>query len=259
MTAKIRVLLAAAALLACAAGASAQSAAVKIRYIDNAMVEILSPGGVRVLVDVFSKGRLSSPATSKDILLTTHAHSDHFNMAFVGSFPGKQLSIKAGSLEQGDVRILGIASAHNANDELKDIGGTNYIFVIDVGGLRIGHFGDIGQERLTESQMAALGKVDVMVTQFDNSYSGMSVENGKGFAIAAQVDPALIIPAHNSDAALRRQGSDFSCVAVKGDSASLDASKIRAARAAAGKPLMLVIGPDAERRAALCGARAVDW
>ncbi len=258
MTARIRALLAAALILA-AASAAAQSAAAKIRYIENAMVEIVAPSGNRVLIDVFSKSRLSSPIVDADVILTTHGHYDHYSLAIFKSFKGKQLTMQAGTIEQGDFKILGIPSSHNDDGQFKDFAGSNYIFLIEVGGLRIAHFGDIGQARLTESQMAALGKVDVMITQFDNSYSDMSVANGKGFAIAAQVDPALIIPTHNGDAALKRQASEYACVLSPNDFASLDPEKIRASRAEAGKSLLLIIGPDAQRRAELCGAKAVDW
>jgi len=35
---------------------------------------------------------LTSPATDKDVLLTTHSyHTDHYNKPFATSFPGKQL------------------------------------------------------------------------------------------------------------------------------------------------------------------------
>ena len=56
--------------------------------------------------------------------------------------------------------MRGIASAHTARDyeEFKPEGGSNYIFIVDMGGLRIAHFGDIGQEYLTEEQLAALGE-----------------------------------------------------------------------------------------------------
>jgi len=121
-------------------------------------------------------------AADSDILLTTHGHYDHYNLPFLRAFKGQQLYIRAGTIEQGDV----------------------------------------GQTKLTDAQMATLGRIDVMITQFDNSYSNMSVENGKAFV-------------------------------------SIEPGKLRAARQAAGKPLLLIIGPDLERRADLCGAKPIDW
>ncbi len=60
-------------------------------------------------------------------------------------------------------------SAHNEGDPVQHGIGTNYIFVVLMDGFRIAHFGDIGQAALTEERLAALGKLDLAVMQFDNS------------------------------------------------------------------------------------------
>ena len=63
-------------------------------------------------------------------------------------------------------------------------------------GLRIAHFGDIGQDALTPEQLNALGEVDVAISQLVNPYSFMSAKNQKGFNLMDQVKPLLIIPTH---------------------------------------------------------------
>jgi L-ascorbate metabolism protein UlaG (beta-lactamase superfamily) len=68
---------------------------------------------------------------------------------FVKSFPGQQLDVKIGEIEREDVEIQGIASAHYEGTEFRPEGGTNPIFIADMCGLRIVHFGDIGQDKLT--------------------------------------------------------------------------------------------------------------
>jgi L-ascorbate metabolism protein UlaG (beta-lactamase superfamily) len=95
------------------------------------------------------------------------------------------------------VKITGIASAHLSSTPMEPKGGSNYIYLIEMGGLRLAHFGDIGQEALTPEQLAALGKIDIAMTQFANSYSDMSASNQKGFNLMKQVAPRLIIPTHN--------------------------------------------------------------
>jgi L-ascorbate metabolism protein UlaG (beta-lactamase superfamily) len=172
------------------------TACVDLFYQDNAQVEIISPAGVRVLIDVYDPARLSAQASPKDVLLTTHTHWDHINNEFQSGFPGQQLFVQTGNLQSGDVTITGLASAHNAEDVLKDEGGTNYIYIIDLNGLRITHFGDIGQSAFTPEQLSALGQVDVAITQFDNPYSDMDAANQKGFALMEQILPHLIIPTH---------------------------------------------------------------
>jgi L-ascorbate metabolism protein UlaG (beta-lactamase superfamily) len=155
-----------------------------------------------VLADVYDPELLSKPAVEDDILLTTHTHWDHLNSEFQETFPGKQLMIQAGTIEAGDVVIQGIPSAHNAGDALKGDGGTNYIYLIEAGGLRIAHFGDIGQDALTDNQIDLLGEVDVAITQLANPYSDMTAKNLKGIKLMEQLNPRLIIPTHvNLDSA----------------------------------------------------------
>lgn len=171
-------------------------AAVTIYYEENAQVELVSSEGKRVLIDVFDPSALTSPATAEDILLTTHGHQDHVNADFLDAFPGQQLYVREGEITLPDVAIKGIASAHNAFGTPQPEGGSNYIFVVDMDGLRIAHFGDIGQDELTQEQLDALGEVDVAIMQLVNSYSQMDVVNKKGFNLMAQVKPKLIIPTH---------------------------------------------------------------
>lgn len=169
---------------------------ITIYYEGNAQVELVSPQGIRVLIDVYDPNLLSTSATDKDILLTTHGHSDHVS-ALVNSFTGPSLYIKAGDLKVGDVTIKGIPSSHFEDNTYLPEKGSNYIFIIDMGGMRIAHFGDIGQEALTPEQLAALGTVDIALTQLANNFSVMDIVNLKGFNLMAQLKPKMIIPCHD--------------------------------------------------------------
>jgi L-ascorbate metabolism protein UlaG (beta-lactamase superfamily) len=184
------------AMAACTAATPAPK--ITLYYAENAQFELISPQGTRILIDVFNPRALSSPATEKDVLLTTHAHGDHINSDFINAFPGQQLRIREGKINLPDVTIQGIASAHSASAEPMPENGSNYIFIVDMGGLRIVHFGDIGQDQLTPEQLGLLGKVDIAITQFDNPLSQMNITNKKGFNLMEQVKPRLIIPTHSS-------------------------------------------------------------
>jgi hypothetical protein len=166
-------------------------------------VELVTPAGRHIYIDVYNTGLLTRDPSADDILLTTHLHNDHYYAAFVDAFPGQQIFDSAGKIEFPDVTVTGLASAHNAGDPLLDKGGTNYIFVINTGGLRIVHYGDIGQEDLTSEQLTAIGSVDIAITQFSNSYSQMNAANLKGFNLKDQVKPHLIIPTHSDSATIK--------------------------------------------------------
>jgi L-ascorbate metabolism protein UlaG (beta-lactamase superfamily) len=180
------------------AASAPQEPKVKITHLDPAQVELVSPQGVRVLIDIADPSRLTSPATAQDILLTTHGHSDHLNSEFAKSFPGQQLKFQEGEIKQADVAIKAIKAAHNATAP----DGSDYIYVVDIGGLRIAHFGDLGQAKLTQDQLDQLGEVDVAFSQLVNSYSAMSLANKKGFNQMEQVKPKLFVPTHSSMEAL---------------------------------------------------------
>lgn len=165
-------------------------------YEEYAQVELVSSQDVRVLIDIQDPEKLSHPPTENDVLLTTHAHFDHVNDAFLASFPGRQLFVRSGTLSLPGVEITSIPSAHNAGDRPREEGGTNYIYLVEMGSLRIAHFGDIGQQALTQEQLDLLGEVDIAITQFANPYSEMNIQNRKGFNLMEQVQPKLIIPTH---------------------------------------------------------------
>ena len=62
--------------------------------------------------------QMGSPATEKDVLLTTHSHADHVDTRFFEAFPGKQLKHEVGEIKIPDVTIQGIAVAHSATDKI---------------------------------------------------------------------------------------------------------------------------------------------
>ena len=183
-----------AGLTGCSQAAKTPLPEVIIYYDGGAQFELVSPAGTRVMIDVAYQAALSSPPTEKDILLTTHIHNDHLDVAFADKFPGKQLRIEKGEIILPDVSIHSIQGSHNSIPPPEE--GTNYIFVVDMGGLRFAHFGDLGQDRLTQEQLDALGKVDVAFMQFANSFSSMDASNKKGFNLMDQVKPRLILPTH---------------------------------------------------------------
>ena len=112
-------------------------------YGENAQIEIVSPGGIHVFVDVHDPSAVSCPGGERDILCTSHHHPDHIS-SMRDDFVGKHLDARTGTIESGDVKVTALMSAHNSADEFVAEGGSNYIFLIETEGMRIAHFGDIG-------------------------------------------------------------------------------------------------------------------
>ncbi|UCB45483.1 MAG: MBL fold metallo-hydrolase [Spirochaetota bacterium] len=227
---------------------------ITVYFEENAQVELISSKRTRVLIDICDPSLLSRQATKKDILLTTHTHPDHINSDFLLNFEGKQLFVRIGEIKAKDVSIQGIASAHNEGDPFLPENGTNYIFIVDMGDLRIVHFGDIGQEAFTAEQLATLGKVDLAVMQFDNtSFSKMTADNKKGFNLMAQIRPRLIIPTHNSPKAAEVAMTLWPC--LYSDKPSVKISR----KILTDETRILFLGDLAPAYAEITNASAVDW
>lgn len=87
-----------------------------------------------------------------DLLLVTHEHVDHNGVERVSGEP--QTSRATAGRHQSPLgEVVGIASEHDrvAGTER----GPNTIFVFELEGLRVVHFGDFGQDQLRSEQSAA--------------------------------------------------------------------------------------------------------
>ena len=77
--------------------------------------------------------------------------------------------------------------------------GADTITVVQTGGLRIVHLGDLGQLALTPEQIHEIGRVDVLMIPVGGFYT---IDGTQAAAIAAQLHPRVIIPMHYGTPAL---------------------------------------------------------
>lgn len=162
---------------------------------------ITSIKGESVVIDATTMPKPEIVEINPVAMMQTHTHPDHSDYVYTNSYDVPKLMSKKGELQVGDYNIFTIPSSHS-NDTIVE-NGSNVIVVVEVDGLRIAHMGDVGQTKLTEDQLKSLGKIDIAFMQFENSYSDMSLENGKGFTMMEQLQPVIIIPTHYSDNALK--------------------------------------------------------
>ncbi len=170
---------------------AAASASVALVYEESDQFELLAPSGRHVIVDLTSAGDLTHPGTGQDVLLITEGH--HIDFDTVDSFPGQKLVIQTGTVAAGDIAVTGIAASHN-EEPIDPSQPTDVIYVVEIAGLRFVFFGEIGQTELTQEQLKAIGRVDVLLAPLANPPAFMDAANRKGINLAAQVKPALVIP-----------------------------------------------------------------
>lgn len=163
---------------------------------------ITSSNGESVVVDPYEMPDKKVVNIKPAAIVNTHAHPDHMDSMFNGQYKDAALlSLKLGEVQTKDFHIFNVAASHDEKPIADNYCSDNFI-VFEVDGLRIAHLGDCGQTELTAEQLEVLGDIDICFTQFENSYSNMSLENGKGFTILEQVNPKIFIPTHYSENAL---------------------------------------------------------
>ena len=93
-----------------------------------------------------------------DLLLVTHEHLDHNGVEAISGDP-TILRSTAGKLESPLGEVVAVASEHDGAAGTER--GPNTIFVFDLDGIRVCHFGDFGQSALRDEQATAIGPIDL--------------------------------------------------------------------------------------------------
>jgi L-ascorbate metabolism protein UlaG (beta-lactamase superfamily) len=125
-----------------------------------------------------------------DLLLVTHEHIDHNGVDSIGGDP-TVLRSTAGVLESPIGAVTAIASEH---DEVAGTErGPNTIFVFELDGIRVCHFGDFGQRELRDEQAEAIGSVDLLILPVGG---GPTAGASEAAAIVERLRPRWVVPMH---------------------------------------------------------------
>jgi L-ascorbate metabolism protein UlaG (beta-lactamase superfamily) len=125
-----------------------------------------------------------------DLLLVTHEHADHNGVEAV---PGDPVVLRstAGKLESPLGEVVAIASEHD--DQAGTMRGPNTIFVFDLDGVRVCHFGDFGQKALRDEQREAIGNIDLL---FIPVGAGPTIGPEQATTIVDTLAPRWVVPMH---------------------------------------------------------------
>ena len=124
------------------------------------------------------------------LLLVTHEHRDHNAVEVISGEPHVVRST-AGRFETPVGEVIAVASEHD--DQAGTARGPNTIYVLTLDGLRIAHFGDLGQAGLRPEQRAAIGDVDLVFVPVGG---GPTIDASAAAAIVRELAPAYAIPMH---------------------------------------------------------------
>jgi len=170
------------------------SAKIKVTWYGQSFIVIESSAGKRVAIDPFDRSFLNYPIPkdiTADILLVTHEHKDHNNVAAIG---GNPLIVRSeggiGTHTKDGITIVGTATFHDEHQG-KDRGrNTVYTFTID--GVRFCHLGDLGQV-LSSEQVKSVGKVDVLFVPVGGYFT---LDPSKVDQVISVLSPRIVVPIH---------------------------------------------------------------
>jgi L-ascorbate metabolism protein UlaG (beta-lactamase superfamily) len=124
------------------------------------------------------------------LLLVTHEHIDHNGVEAIGGEPAI-LRSTAGRHESPIGEVVAVASEHDQAAGTER--GPNTIFVFELDGLRIAHFGDFGQRAMRDEQRAAIGSVDLIFVPVGG---GPTADAAQAREIVARLEPKWVVPMH---------------------------------------------------------------
>jgi L-ascorbate metabolism protein UlaG (beta-lactamase superfamily) len=125
-----------------------------------------------------------------DLLLVTHEHRDHNAVEAIDGEP-HTLRSTAGSLQSPLGDVTAIASEHD--DRAGTQRGPNTIFVFELGGVRVCHMGDFGQNGLREEQAAAIGAIDLLFVPVGG---GVTIGAEQAARVVERLSPRWVVPMH---------------------------------------------------------------
>lgn len=157
----------------------------------------IQKNGTTIIIDPFDDGTgIKMPKISADVVLSTHNHHDHANFSAIR---GNAFEIKTpGEYEIKDIFIYGIKSFHDESEGKER--GENLIFLLEIEGVRLVHFGDFGQKELTQEQLRKLQGIDILLIPVGGIYT----INAKVAAeIISAIEPAIVIPMHYKEPGIK--------------------------------------------------------
>ena len=125
-----------------------------------------------------------------DLVLVTHEHADHNGVERIDGDP-VVLRSTAGRLSSPIGDVVAVAAEHD------DVAGTqrgpNTIFVFELDGIRVAHFGDFGQGALRDAQAEAIGDVDLLFVPVGGS---ATIDAEQAAEVVERLRPRWIVPMH---------------------------------------------------------------
>jgi len=161
-----------------------------MRIEDPRSVGPIGTKGVSILIDPFSKEiGLRPPKIKDDLVLVSHHHFDHDNIADAN--PEAFIIDSPGEYEKHGVSVRGIKSFHDSSGGSER--GLNTIFIIKAEDMTVCHMGDFGQGKLEDKQVEEIGDIDILMVPVGGVFT---IDYEGAVNVIRQIEPKMIIPMH---------------------------------------------------------------
>jgi len=170
----------------------------KIKWFSHSTFLITTDSGLRIITDPYAYNfrNEDTPPWPKeptgvteyaDVVVITHAHFDHSYIMSIKGVP--QLYTGGNPAEIKGVKFSSVVAHHGANRGYVNLIG------IEADSIRLRHLSDMGKRKLTDEQLAQIGKVDVLLTSWDDDDVTMTFTLLD--EVLAQLKPKVVIPMHH--------------------------------------------------------------
>jgi len=158
---------------------------VKITYFGHSCFLIESSKGKRVIFDPFppNLGYTEIKIKNIDLALISHNHFDH---NYIKSFEKPFMVIRKPGIQKAcGLEINGIEGFHD--DKMGELRGKNNIYYLNIDGIKIAHFGDIGDIDID------LPKCDIAFIPIGGRYT---INSDEALSLSEKINTSLFFPMH---------------------------------------------------------------
>jgi len=167
----------------------------KMTYLGHAAF-LLESGSTSILIDPYDEQvGYPVPKVRADVVLISHDHADHTNVAMATGQPRVIRGLARGHWRTVHERVdaITISSVPTYHDDAQGAKrGRNTVFIIEAEGLRVVHLADLGHG-LGQEAAKTIGHPDVLMIPVGGYYT---IDAGQAHDVIAQLRPGIVIPMH---------------------------------------------------------------
>lgn len=162
---------------------------VRVRWLGHACF-MLKGSKKSVMFDPFKGIGLPEPDIKVDVVLCSHSHADHNNVAPVRHDKSLILEGFVGTKQVNSLSVKGVATFHD--DERGSKRGKNSVYVVKLDEVVFCHLGDLGEE-LSEPQLSEIGSVHVLFVPVGGFYT---IGPEEATRVIESIKPRIAVPMH---------------------------------------------------------------